>query len=341
MGDNEDCPCGLQGIDCDIPLPSIDVDQALKRPCSSGGGECIESSGGVECNCFCGFGGDFCEETLSPSGANIILGTFVGVLAPTAAIFGLYYLSTLYSNWQKNTKKITAVESRLSFVTPKLLLAYRITNFIIYIPILIVLTVPRPEDLFTFTMTNWNLLGIYFLIGIILSVKHLLTPVSAEDPAGILEYIFFVMLEILLPSAIALTLVLWILIFPSADDDLRDILLEPGQFFVHGINVLMLGVEFMLNDVFVTKFHSLYAFIVGPIYVLLHQLRVIYFDARNDPPCSIYDFLDPSQDLYIVNVIGLTIFFVIFYYVVFGLSKVKEIVSPKPTDNVEKLETTD
>lgn len=323
---SDECPCGLEGVDCLTPVsPLIDVSQALERACSIDGSDegCVVDDEGASCDCLCGFRGDFCEISQSATALNVFIGVF---LAVNIIFLGIFFLIRGERKRKDKINKLKLQYTTSSFepVPPVILLVVRVLGLISYLAVIPEYILNDPDDFLTFSLWSFVLYGITFFLGTIISIKGLCNRPTVNDKVSVLETVYAVLLENVLPSTLLLTIVYWAVLVPGADEEDLPLFFAYNAIVVHGVNLFFLLLEASLNNLFVIRFHFWYTLIYGSSYVFFHQALVIYYQATNQPPCPQYFFLDYSLDLFLVFLLGLLLATTLFYFIIYFLSQLKK-----------------
>lgn len=316
------CPCGLEGNDClDLVSPLINISKALKKACSSfGEGKCLVFEDGAECECGCGFDGVFCEGQVRLEPYNIAFGFIFSLIVILLSIFYIRRKDS-FNKW--NLKKGDFTSTSVSFMTPFTLLIYRGVCLVLFFGVLIDFIIRNPTDFVFFTVVNWYILGLFFLIGTIISFKAVRNSTITEQSRGKLEYFHLALLSILLPTTLFLDLTLWLVLFPTVDDDVRKVLLEPSQIIVHGVNFFMVVGDFAFNRLFLNYHFVAFALISNYSYLIFHQIFLLIKEKTQNGTCPLYFFLDLGLQEYLLNILLLSVGFLILYFVFYKISECK------------------
>eukprot|EP00698_Gefionella_okellyi_P004298 TRINITY_DN13981_c0_g1_i1.p1 TRINITY_DN13981_c0_g1~~TRINITY_DN13981_c0_g1_i1.p1 ORF type:complete len:300 (+),score=23.90 TRINITY_DN13981_c0_g1_i1:69-968(+) len=166
------------------------------------------------------------------------------------------------------------------------------------------------RDLRFFTNLTYICQLAYFVFALVLSVIHQILPsVLASTRSHWFFYGLQIFYECLTPNAIIVTIVYWTLLAPANPSG--------TTFLVHAVNSPMMLLETMFNHIDHVPLHVIFQVSTALIYMFYSW---IWYGAAN---LWIYTFLDWSSRWAAAFYIGLLIAFVIFYFLVFGLTKLR------------------
>jgi hypothetical protein len=184
----------------------------------------------------------------------------------------------------------------------------------------------RPDRSFQF-FTNWTftLLVVLFGIGFGLSALACFT----EYPHGRtelnrVERIFYVMVQVELPTTFLIALVVWMVLFPASQaNGTPEDFINFGSIVMHGANVPIMLIEFALNGMRFRRIHLAFAVMWGCIYLLFTMTIAAVrngLDLAERPP---YAFLSASTPLLAVWVSGLLFVICVFFALTYQLNRCK------------------
>jgi hypothetical protein len=151
----------------------------------------------------------------------------------------------------------------------------------------------------TYTVLNFTVLIIYFAMGCVLSCQSVTGKLEDQPTMTTLQRIHLVTLEVELPNAIMLDLVVWTLLLPAAiaNEDTTGIL-NYFSFVTHLINAFLIIGDFCLTNVQFTRKH-MYILVLWPLaYAVLHQGVMLNQKLNDANSCPIYPFLRMDTPIY-------------------------------------------
>lgn len=237
------------------------------------------------------------------------------------------------------------VTSHFKSVQPWMMLVYRSSMMIICFPLLgfVLKTFGVGFIFLFFTFWNWTMFGVFFTLGTIFSFRHVfLKNYDLTAKIGVLEKFYLIILEVELPATVLISIVVWILILPGTlQTGTEEEVLNPRSYFVHGINVFLMGGEFVMNKLYFKHAHFFYLAQWGSLYVLFHTILMFVRDLNDEDHCPTYGFLNLSTEVFIVWYLALLFLFYLSYLLIFGLSKYKYKVVQRKLNKQEETKEKD
>lgn len=339
----DECKCGFVGELCnetgfyDNNDKLVIVDEVKKFtsngtcPGETSSGCRVSDDDEREAKCVCnyGFKGDLCEVQRN---ADVFSTIMAGMLIPLAlsASLGFYGIIKAQSEGGKEWKyparlTVEGKASRTQLMFYRLVVGlfclgiflYQWTNHIIENGNVFLLRF--------YTIWNFLLLCTYFAIGNYLSIKAYRNKDDKLDrPANLLENIFLVIMEVEFSSTLLIAIVVWLVLWPAAQANDDDGLLGFVSLVQHGINIALMGGDFALNGLHMNARHFRFVIMWGTSYVVVHSIIMLIELSLDIPHKPSYFFLNSEAFLpMFIAVAGLIFVMTIFYFLAYGLNRLK------------------
>eukprot|EP00924_Labyrinthula_sp_SR-Ha-C_P004350 maker-scaffold_3-snap-gene-21.7-mRNA-1 protein AED:0.24 eAED:0.24 QI:47/1/1/1/1/1/2/128/368 len=337
----QDCACGLTGIDCDILENGLEsLDQAMSELCEASGFlKCaISSTFGASCVCSCGFRGEFCEDEKSITNYNYA----VGILLPVIMVLFTEALRRWTSKLKYGTNFSELSTTWMCFPLSFLLASRVSSGMFCFFLIFFLLR----EDSFFFygELSGWNLLVALFsfIVGSFLSLKQTfpdikpsyMTTLSIDDDSPAFLYkIYPRFLSILTSSSVVSSILIWYLRY----EELKKIGQEDHLFKFSSICMNIILPSLIIFDFLVSRTRFYVAYVVEVIvfsnfYLFFHAIFLMFKKMNEADLCGFYDELDLDNEFYGVKALVFVLAFAMSFLVLMLLSKLK----PKEKDDIKQ-----
>eukprot|EP00924_Labyrinthula_sp_SR-Ha-C_P004351 maker-scaffold_3-snap-gene-21.6-mRNA-1 protein AED:0.27 eAED:0.27 QI:126/0.33/0.25/1/1/1/4/0/332 len=314
------CPCGLTGENCTELVDGLkSLDQALQDFCSPdfSGGCIISDTQGASCDCDCGYEGDLCDEKIDPLSFNWVLCILIPLMVILLALNRIGNLSEYNKEIFSSSPK-GLVEPNYTFVSPKLLLIFRLLMLMLGLVVL-GRSLDRAGILIfgAFTIWNWTFFTCIFLSGFALSMKHhgikyedaSVTDSDLDDETfSSWEQLHYIAVEVEFPSTILIALVVWVVLLPVAretDDEGR--LLHFNSYMFHAANVGFMYIEILCTNIKIHIRHFWYVLLWVGCYSLFHGVLMVIFEVMDEPHCPVYPFLNLGTPFFVAWLLGVLV----------------------------------
>lgn len=212
--------------------------------------------------------------------------------------------------------------SRFKSITPTKLMFYRIFCAFLYLPVTIgAYNVAGIKIFQAFTYFNWTFFCITFCFGSFCSYRSLY---SKQKP-GVIENIYWIMLEVEFPATLLIFFVTWFILLPGSYRSGRSHeLLNWRSYFVHGINVFLIGFEFYINKLNIRYQHFKFLVLWGTFYGFFHTFLMLVYVLTNQQHCPVYPFLSMTHGFFVIAFAIICIALFGFYNIAFyAVNKMK------------------
>ena len=338
------CKCGYITKDCNVTgyvdylsneQVAIKVDKFLNGSCwLNQTKSCYISEGAATCECtgkffiykvidkVGGVNGELCETMKT---AIVWVLAVFGILVP--ALMFLYALVRI----RKQSGTIHSMNERSGVYKGKasasLLFFYRLFCFLVVFIVLVIQWIekgfPVRDYMMYFTLWNFHLMGLFFGVGAFFSFQSAFQDKKIDtQPMTTLEKLFCVVFEIEFTFTLYATVLVWCLLLPGAKAPFaKASLLNYGSYFQHGINVLFMLGELMLNGLKIRSQHIHFNTLWVSFYMFIHNLFTLIEEFQGKPHNPFYGVLDAGNFIFAGFVIGLLLYVNFFYYVSCFLSR--------------------
>jgi hypothetical protein len=219
------CSCGLVGLACDVTgWVNFDDEVTPTNLTAFPGGQCSDNGycmvvgSAAKCVCESGFKGALCDEMVDVLELHLGLALALGLtLLVSSAVLQLRHdKRTEYRDYAFAPSATTE-----GFASKRVLLAYRAVMALLGVGVLaqMLYANSRPDYLFrAFTVWNWTFLTCFFILGSYLSVRACNSDYHSggRTQTNTAERIFYVMMQVELPSTVLIALVVWLVLLPAA-----------------------------------------------------------------------------------------------------------------------------
>lgn len=344
MSAGKSCNCGWSGNDCSIKL----VTEPLNVTCRADTSVCsigLNTNGYnvSTCKCNCGtWGGEACDEFKVMTWNAIICALFAG------SLLVLFISWIILRNKRSNREKLgmhmsewEKVPGIAAYHPNTILPDYPIIGLIYRLGILAFgaaiiirqLIGSKGTSLYFFTVWNFGLICLYFLLATFNSIHGMITERNAKSgdlvvkseatpedkksnpvsvaPANFFQLAQYIVLEVELPGALLVDVITWAVLFPAYGRGL----LNETSFIQHISNLFILSFDFVFFTRFsFAPFHVMLFLIWIAVYALFQVIQISLGG------CPAYFFLDLSQPFTIVWFIGVLLISMLFYFIVAVIS---------------------
>jgi len=179
---------------------------------------------------------------------------------------------------------------------PLFLLLIRVMFFLWCIAMVVVALIDKEDQYFWyFTLWSYSLLTVYFGLTSYYSIQERIRrrrgdesrPVDEEHSWGsFLGNFTWVLYHISFAMVFYVDLVVWGVLFPYANDEVREKVLNLESYASHGINLFQMMVEFLFNTIPFAFYHTTFGILLLCVYAL--SSWVIYASTN----CWVYPILD-------------------------------------------------
>jgi len=306
----------------DLAIGVESLEDVLNGTCANG--ECVVVDGSPLCRCDFGWRDEFCDREAKNLKWNYLFAIGLPIVILAALVF---YAKKRTGETFTNVPARFVTQSPWGSVSTTVLFYYRSAVFIGWLGLHISQLQSRVGFIYrTFTVISSTLFMVTFLLGALLSLKALdrQPEGNMSDPGNLAYRVFWVAEEVLISATVLICLVVWLILLPALSANGQpEVVVNLYSFFQHGINVLLIVIDFYLNSLHVELKHGAFVLIYAAAYALLHGLLMGGRDARDKPVRPIYFFLSLENGTFLVWLIGLILIIVLFHLVSFGLSKLK------------------
>lgn len=367
MSYNTSCPCGLTGLNCSsLASPLEGFEYSKNELCNFESTEnCLVKETTAVCFCFCGWSGDTCDDRVVPLtfnycktllSSNVVCSSgcyschvVLGMAWGLVLIIGCWFWNRRERLAEQKkprvrTTKEAFVTSDIPGVSPEAILVYRACMALLSILFYLIISIKRaPYSFVTFTMWNWLLLTIYFILGTFLSARYVFgerwgrsqktepikegkegKSIKQPEPLDRFERLHHAILEIELPCTIFIALVVWTILLPFAIQyGQTDRVLNPSSFFSHGLNIIFMLIDFALNKLYISFKDIVFLVSWSAIYGTTHILLMLILQLIDEPHCPVYPFMDMSSVFFSLFLVGLVMICTVFYIVGWKISQLK------------------
>eukprot|EP00730_Choanoeca_flexa_P012172 TRINITY_DN3536_c0_g1_i1.p2 TRINITY_DN3536_c0_g1~~TRINITY_DN3536_c0_g1_i1.p2 ORF type:complete len:291 (+),score=42.37 TRINITY_DN3536_c0_g1_i1:1299-2171(+) len=252
------------------------------------------------------------------------------VMALFVLVLFLFSLFAYRNNWY-HWEKCTPLALAGSFASsPKVLMIYRILIALYCFSILMWL-VARPRGQFAYyfyTIWNFTMLTLYFGMAASQSVaaSQKAFNLSSSYAVSFFDRLTMILFEVCMTMVFLVDVVLWTVLYPQAkhqmehsddDDACCEKFLNFDSYNVHGFNLIFMLGELSLNRIPIVWSHSIFVMLWLLMYGIYSWFVFEYGDKW------VYFFLDTSKKAAPAWYTGMFALHLIFFYLVFGLNKLK------------------